>query len=352
MKSAAIICELNPLHSGHKKLIDYARSVADNVICIMSGNFTQRGMPACADKYARAKHAILAGADMVVELPTVFATASAENFAYGAIQIVNAIQADAVIFGSECGDIVQLQQCAELLRSECVNEQIKKQIALGVSYPRAVYQATKCDLLNGANNVLAIEYLQAMQRSHSTATPLTVKRENDRNATTAGQFASSALLRDNKALLPLYSYDYVICDIDDAIEQKYRDFAALYISVADKDYLARIEGVTEGLENRIVCADKSHGYDVMLDTIKTKRYTRLKLQRIILNAILKITEKTVSEYKSAPLAVNALAVSDKSLGLLSLTRGTPDPITLRADSLYCALAGKNVANKLLKIHKN
>ena len=78
MKIAAIICEFNPIHTGHKRLIDYAKSIADKVVCIMSGNFVQRGMPACADKYARARHAILCGADLVVELPTIFATSSAE----------------------------------------------------------------------------------------------------------------------------------------------------------------------------------------------------------------------------------------------------------------------------------
>ena len=76
---SAIICEFNPLHSGHKRLIDYAKSISDAVVCIMSGNFTQRGMPACCDKHSRARHAILAGADLVLELPTVFATSSAEK---------------------------------------------------------------------------------------------------------------------------------------------------------------------------------------------------------------------------------------------------------------------------------
>ena len=93
MNLAAIICEFNPLHTGHKRLIDYAKTVADKVVCIMSGNFTQRGLPACADKYARAKHAVMAGADIVVELPTVFATASAENFAIGGVSIANKLNA-------------------------------------------------------------------------------------------------------------------------------------------------------------------------------------------------------------------------------------------------------------------
>ena len=97
MKLAAIICEFNPLHTGHKRLIDYARSVADKVVCIMSGNFMQRGLPACADKYARARHAILAGADLVVELPVAFATASAENFAFGGIAAVKRLGADCLV---------------------------------------------------------------------------------------------------------------------------------------------------------------------------------------------------------------------------------------------------------------
>ena len=100
MKISAIICEFNPIHKGHKRLIDLARNTSDYVVCVMSGNFTQRGLPACADKYARARHAVRCGADLVVELPTVFACASAENFALGGVKIASMMGAETLLFGS------------------------------------------------------------------------------------------------------------------------------------------------------------------------------------------------------------------------------------------------------------
>ena len=177
MKLAAIICEFNPLHTGHKKLIDFAKTLADNVVCIMSGNFTQRGLPACADKYPRARHALLAGADLVVELPTVFATASAENFAFGGVAIAQKLGADCLVFGSECGDIDKLFSCLDIIEDCETNKLIQQEVSKGVSYPKAIASACGLDILDKPNNVLAIEYLKAIRRSNSTIAPFTLKRD-------------------------------------------------------------------------------------------------------------------------------------------------------------------------------
>ena len=141
MTSTAIICELNPLHSGHKRLIDYAKTFSEKVICIMSGNFVQRGFPACCDKYSRATHAVKCGADLVVELPTVFATSSATDFALGGVMIANKLHADYLLFGSECGKISQLQNCVTMLDDKEVNATIRNLMNNGTSYPTAVAKA-------------------------------------------------------------------------------------------------------------------------------------------------------------------------------------------------------------------
>lgn len=351
MKLATIICELNPLHTGHKKLIDYAKTVADNVVCIMSGNFTQRGLPACADKYSRAKHAILAGADMVVELPTVFATASAENFAYGGVAIANMLHADCLVFGSECGDISQLQQCIEVMENCDTNKLIQQEVQKGVSYPKAVATATGLPLLSQPNNVLAIEYLKALKRTCSTITPFTLKREDNYNADQPQQYASSQALRNDKSLRDKYTFDYVSRDIDDSIVEKYCNLAPMFLAVATKEQLEQIEGVTEGLHNRIYNADKTNGYEHMLDKIKTKRYTRLKLQRIILNHILGITKDVVARYKKQPTFGKALAVNSNAATLLQNVPNESDEITLRADKLYETLSVKKAPTRLIKIDK-
>ncbi|MCH5151115.1 MAG: nucleotidyltransferase family protein [Clostridiales bacterium] len=349
MKLAAIICEFNPLHTGHKRLLDYAKTVADNVVCIMSGNFTQRGLPSCADKYSRARHAILAGADLVVELPTVFATASAENFAYGGIAIAEKIGADCLVFGSECGDVDVLKSCVEKIENCETNKLIQQEVAKGVSYPKAVASATGLDVLDKPNNVLAVEYLKALRRANSTIVPLTLKREDNFNTDNAQEYASSKALRDNAELRDKYTFDYVINDIDDCVVSKYCSIAPSILATATKEQLEQIEGVTEGLHNRIFNADKSHGYEYMLEEIKTKRYTRLKLQRIILYQILGITKDAVALYKSQQPCVKVLAVRSSKTTLLQGVDNESDEITQRADRLYATLSGKTAPTKLVKI---
>ena len=349
MKLAAIICEFNPLHTGHKKLIDFAKHQADKVVCIMSGNFTQRGVPACADKYARAKHALKAGADLVVELPTVFATASAENFAFGGVAIAERLHADCLVFGSECGDVSELNRCVDMLNDEEVNARIRQEIEKGLSYPKAVARATGLDTLDKPNNVLAIEYIKALRKLNSSIKPITLKREDNYNDNTADEFASSMALRKNAALRERYSFDFVAKDIDDTVEEKYYSIAPSFLSVATKEQLAQLEGVTEGIHNRIFNADKSQGFENILEQVKTKRYTRLRIQRIILNCILSITKETVEEYKKQPIKIKILGVRMGNETMLEGIENETDEVTQKADRLYYTLSGKTPPSKLIKV---
>ena len=349
MKLATIICEFNPLHTGHKKLIDFAKTIADKVVCIMSGNFTQRGMPACADKFSRAKHAILAGADLVVELPTVYATASAENFAYGGVAIANKLHADYLVFGSECGDIDTLNNCVDNILNDETNQRIKQEVSKGVSYPKAVANAMGLSVLESPNNVLAIEYLKALRNSKSTIVPVTISREDNYNSNIPQQYASSSAIRNDKSLGSTYSFDYVLQDVDNGIEKKFCDIIPSFLAVASKEQMEQIEGVTEGLHNRIFDADKAHGYDKMFAEIKTKRYTQLKLQRVFLNQILGITKQIAKQSKKQTPMVKILAVNTNSVNLLNGITNESDEITQRADRLYSTLSGKIPPTKLLKI---
>lgn len=348
MTTTAIICEFNPLHYGHKKLIDYAKTFSNKVICIMTGNFTQRGMPACADKYLRATHAIKAGADLVIELPTVFAAASAENFALGGVNIADKLQVDYLLFGSECGDINKLKNCAQMLSDKQINAQIVEEMSRGVSYPKAVSLATKTDILNTPNNVLAIEYLRALNKINSSIKPITIKREDNYNGKPQ-EYSSSGYLRKNIDCRGKYTFDYVIKDIDDNVEKEYCRLATQMLALADCEELKHIEGVTEGLENRVFSADKSLGYENFIEQIKTKRYTRLKLQRVILYAVLGITKSIVETYKNLPVNLKVLAVKSSETPLLANIQNESDDITKKADRLYYALTGQKAPIKLLKI---
>ncbi len=348
MKTTAIICEFNPLHTGHKRLIDFAKTFSDKVVCIMSGNFTQRGMPACCDKYLRAKHALLAGADLVVELPTIFATASAENFAYGGVTIANRMNIDYLLFGSECGNIEELTACAKKLLDDKVNQQIAQEVKKGVNYPSAVAKAVGSPILDKPNNVLAIEYIKTLLRTKSNINPVTIMREDNYNGD-ANQFASSGLLRTDIKLRNTYTFDYVRNDIDDSIESAYSIIAPSIISLKTQSEMAKIESVNEGIENRIFAADKSQGLDKMLEEIKSKRYTRLRIQRILLNIILNIKKDDVICAKNNSVAVKALAVKSDSATLLAKTDDVVDEFTKRADRLYYSISNSKPPIKLIKM---
>ncbi len=348
MKTSVIICEFNPLHSGHEKIISFAKSISDKVVCVMSGNFVQRGMPACCNKYKRAIHAIKAGADLVVELPTVYATASAENFALGAVKIANKLHADMLVFGSECGDIAPLKFCAEKLDDKETNEKIRQQLALGISYPKALWLATGLDVLQKPNNVLAVEYIRALNATKSTITPVTLVREDNYNGQ-ADEFASSTCLRKNADLRQKYLAPFVLADMDDTIEEKYKDFATKLVATKTKEQLENVAGVCEGLHNKIFAADKTNGYDAMIEDVKSKRYTRMKLQRIILNCVLGITKDAEKQSKTATPLVKVLAVKSTSKTLLAGLENQSDTLTQIADRLYATLDGEKAPTKLISV---
>ncbi len=346
MKTSVIICEFNPLHSGHKKIIDFAKTFSDKVICVMSGNFVQRGMPACCNKYKRATHAIKAGADLVVELPTIYATSSAENFALGGVKIANRLNADFLVFGSECGEIKPLEFCAERLDDEAVNARIREHLAQGVSYPKALWLATGLDVLEKPNNVLAVEYLRALKKTNSSVVPVTIAREDNFNGA-AAEFASSTFLRNNKTEREKYLPDFVAKDIDDTLEERYKEFATHFVAVATKEELENTAGISEGLHNKLFAADKTNGYDVMMEEVKSKRYTRLKLQRIVLNCVLGITKDLEKQSKNEIPKIKVLAVNSTSKTLLAGIENQSDELTKKADRLFSTFDGEKAPTKLL-----
>ncbi len=189
MNIVGIIAEYNPFHQGHAFHLEQARrlSKADYVIVAMSGSYVQRGVPAMFDKYTRAKAALLSGADLILELPLHIATASAEYFACGAVRLLSdtGVVTD-LCFGSECGMLPPLADIAKLLSEEPASYQkaLKQALRLGKTYPKARAQALgQCgfskippDLLDSPNNLLAVEYLKALQKLPSTIRPHTLKR--------------------------------------------------------------------------------------------------------------------------------------------------------------------------------
>lgn len=186
MKTAGIIAEYNPFHNGHAYQIQRTRELTgcNYVIVVMSGNFTQRGCPSITDKHTRAEMALLAGADLVLELPVLYACASAEIFALGGISLLHKLGVvDALSFGSECGEAEPLLQVAQLLLDESpeFKKELKTLLKSGYSYPKAralalISHGILPELIQTPNNILGIEYCKALLRLHSPIMPLTIKR--------------------------------------------------------------------------------------------------------------------------------------------------------------------------------
>ncbi|MCM1043614.1 MAG: nucleotidyltransferase family protein [Corallococcus sp.] len=359
MKICAIIAEFNPLHYGHKRLIDFSKSQSDTVCCIMSGNFTQRAFPAIADKYQRAEHAIRAGADLVIELPTLYATSSAENFAYGAIQIAKEINCDTLCFGSECGDSELLMQCANTLLNAKDNTAIKQNLKHGMSYPSAVAKSFPQyrELLSQPNNTLAIEYINAATLLQAKMNFITIKRPANYNSCDIGEYPSSKALRETLKnsvnSISEYVPPYVSETLNTGIELSYKSFAHKAMSLSNRDYLNKIEGVTEGLENRICKYCDIGSWDKFINAVKCKRYTQMKIQRIVFNAIMSITKNAVQQSKACTPVINILAVRDGKQQLLQLASKTTKntfatELDDKANKFYAALSG-NIINKRLRI---
>ncbi|MEG1527796.1 MAG: nucleotidyltransferase family protein [Clostridia bacterium] len=374
MKICGIICEYNPLHSGHLYHLDFTKRQGDVVVCVMSGNFTQRGEIACMDKYVRAKHAIYSGADIVLELPTIFATSSAEHFAYGGIKILNAIGADILSFGSECGDINLLTEYAEMLNhpTEEFNLTVKHFLSKGMSYPVAISNSAsqhfaKPNILNKPNNILAIEFIRQIKMQNSKMTPITIEREDNYNENNLRfNYPSATAIRhlfetNQLDTIGKFIPDYVYEDYKKQIRSDYEQLIYAYLNTLNADSLksiSRIEGVTEGLENRILANCAKGNYSLMVEAIKTKRYTLTKLQRIFLAILLGKTKNLLTRAKKIRPYTRVLAINKDKLNLLSYLAKckislVPDiskeqnclyELDLKASNIYASLA-QEVGNK-------
>ncbi len=306
MSVIGIVCEFNPFHKGHKYLIDSVKNTGDTVVCIMSGNFVQRGEPALFTKEARVKAALLNGADIVLELPFVYATASAEIFAFNAVKILNDFGCEKLAFGTENASLRDLNNAVEILIKTDFDEKVKKHLEKGISYPAArqrAFDEYNVDFdISMPNNILAIEYVKAIKKLNSKIIPVPVVRIGaGYNATEAVDGIASAthirkLINNNEdfsTFVPentINVYREELVKGNFASTEKY-DVAALALLRARLgDDLSGFANMAEGLENRIENAIK---HSVCLEEIyeksKTKRFTHSRIRRAVLSLILGIT---------------------------------------------------------------
>ena len=309
MKTAGMIIEYNPLHSGHLYLVEEIRRRLGQdtvVIGVMSGDFVQRGDFAIVRRQARAKAAVESGVDLVLELPLPWAVGSAERFADGGVGVLEATGVvDHLAFGSECGDAALLQRLASVLHSEVFPQMLKEELASGVSFAaarqRAVERLTGAEeaaVLENPNNILGVEYCKSLLRRNSRIQPLTVKRKGTgyHGTELQEQTPSATMLRD---LLRRgergTALSLMAPAMRDAFEEEERaGRAPVFLETCERAILARLRSMREeefawldegreGLYHRLYEASRTAvSLEEVLNTAKTKRYAYSRLQRMVL----------------------------------------------------------------------
>ena len=321
MNIMAVICEYNPFHLGHEYQLKTHRDFlsSDGVVCLMSGSFVQRGAPAVFDKWTRAKMAVLCGADLVLELPVVYAAQSAMRFAVGAVSLLNALGCvDFLSFGSECGDLEQLCKAAEVVFSKDFAGLAAAEMKNGISYPAARSAAIKAhfpalnhSLLETPNNILALEYLNALHRLKSEIKPVTIKRN--------GAYASASQIRERLAcgqdILNFIPKPAAVLNAKSFDNAAFDHIVLYQFRRETGESLRKIADVAEGLENRFLkFAHESTSADELAELVKTKRYTRTRIDRIIVNTLLGITD---ADTEIAPQYARVLAFNKRGTEILN-----------------------------------
>ena len=337
-KIVAITAEFNPLHNGHLKLLERAKALSpDLLLVILNGSFLQRGSLALTDKYTRAKHALLAGADAVIELPQVFGAACAERFADGAVKLLAGIPAEkrVLAFGAEEENPAALENAAKILEEEPleISVDLKELMDMGISYPMALaetfsrYAAERgipvADVTK-PNNVLAVEYLRAIKR-RGGVTPFAVKREGAYDAEEI-DLASPSAAAIRKAISEGKTEEafaamppYVREDLTDLGADDLSPILLYKLTQMTKEELASVADVREGIENRILrLAKESAGAESLVKAVSTKRYTEARVRRILVNALLGVTDEMLSRAVQAPPYYKVLGIKADRTDVLSL----------------------------------
>lgn len=349
-KVLGIVCEYNPFHNGHLYHIIQSKKLtgADYTIAIMTGNFAQRGDVSLVDKWSKAEMALLAGVDLVIELPVIYSVSSAENFAEGAIKILNSLKiVNNISFGSETRDINLLDRIAEVLHNEPKEFQtiLSHELSKGISYPKARENALMmylndvrrfANVLSSPNNILGVEYLKALRKTKSNILPVCIPRVGaGHNDTTYSKNIASAttvrnLINTNKydslefkRLVPLTTGSILSENI-----KKGHIISGLHVFEKEIIYtlrrmsileIANLPDVSEGLEYKIKqAANSCNSLIEFYNIVSSKRYTQTRISRILVYALLGITRKDMQLSKSISPYVRVLGFNKNGKRLLSM----------------------------------
>ncbi len=365
MNIAGVIVEYNPFHYGHQLHLDRTRQLTgcDAIIAVMSGGFTQRGEPASFSKWARAEMALHAGCDVVLELPSAYAVQPAEWFAYGAVAVLEATgMVDQLVFGSEAGSLEHLNDAAMLMEQEPpeLKGSIQEHLKQGLSYPAALSRAASASgllstaaaaMLQQPNNTLGLQYIRAIHQLSSEITPLTIQREQSGYhdlEPTHEQIASATSIRH----MLLHEPERVAAYVPPAtLKIMQREIAAgrgpIYmdslwlpllqlIATSSPAALADYYDMNEGIEHRLkrlLPSLQEASVSQLIDSLKTRRYTRARLQRLLAHLLLGHRRELLHEsmLRSGPGYLRVLGFTNRGRGLLKQMKSTASlPIVMRA----------------------
>lgn len=307
--AAGVIAELNPLHNGHRHLLSAAQKYApDGVVVVLGGNFTQRGTPALLSKFHRTKMALACGADLVLELPLPFSVATAERFAYGGVQILNALGVvDTIVFGSECGSAEALQKTALALETPAVQKAVRDGCRAGASYPAAQAAAVQsvcgenaAAVLQTPNDSLGVAYCRAAAKLQARLKPIAVQRVGAPHnaAVPIGAFASASALRAAlrngdtvEKWMPASAFAVLQAAIQNGeapADYRRLEIAVLgFLRTADTAAFAEVPDAEPGVVHRILSAARTaQTLWEVFDAAKTRCYTHARIRRVVLSAFL------------------------------------------------------------------
>lgn len=311
MKSTGLIVEYNPFHNGHLYHIEKSKEVSsDSVkIAVMSGDFVQRGEPAIIKKEIRSKMAILNGADIVVELPIFYSCQSAEIFAIGAVGILEELECDEIVFGSERENLGELEKIASIVEDLEFKEKMKQALKLGESYINAYKIASEGKYDLNSNDILGVEYIKAIKYWNSKIIPKIIKRNNAsyydektyENITSG--FNLRKLMRnknDVNKFIPKNIVNILLEEINEINLVLLEDFYPYirYKIIDNKESLVNIQDMEKGYENRLYkSAMKNNIFSNFLEDIMSKRLSVGRTQRILIHILLGLTTEITEETK-------------------------------------------------------
>ncbi len=328
VKSVGIICEYNPFHNGHLYHIKKIKEMYPNhiIVLVMSGPFTERGDASILTKWEKAEIALTYGVDLVIELPFIFASGSADLFAQGAITILKNLQVEYLVFGSEENDIQKLTTLALLQSNKSHNQNIKAFLKEGYNYPTALSKSLKNlsgIAITSPNDLLGISYIKEINKQSAMIIPITIQRTNDYHGENLEQIGSASSIRkalkENKDIsnsVPSLTIKYVHQNID--IE---KFFPLLkYKILSEKENLIHYHGVNEKLISRMkkVITD-SDSLDEFIKGVKTKSETYSKVKRICLYILCGLTKQEANFYKEHPY-IRILGFTEKGRQYLKQTK--------------------------------